>query len=320
LAMASDSWDKAAAILIGSLEGTQENGTDEGYMFYDLAQQYCQEFGTCLDSSTGIDANEQLVSLLFTGRGASLENSCRALKKAADEISTLLLIPIIQGALSTSTQLAKNENLQARAEGYVYSRALSPFVRKRTAANNFDSYLGNPTQADRRNMAAKTYSALATAYPDMNVDCEQIGIANGIDSCSGVVYVTDYIWIVVGVLLGVLSICCCGTLFCIRKKRRLISMKLPENNPNFVPSNGELNHSMDLLEKAFSSKQFDGDDNSPNVRDNSEEMEALNNSDHEYEDSSRSDDDDDDDDDFHDEISALTSKEKKTKKHVPDII
>ncbi len=27
----------------------------------------------------------------------------------------------------------------------------------------------------------------------------------------------------------------------------------PENNPEFVQSDGELNHSMDLLEKAFSS-------------------------------------------------------------------
>ena len=28
--------------------------------------------------------------------------------------------------------------------------------------------------------------------------------------------------------------------------------KLPENNPTFVASDGELNHSMDLLQKAFS--------------------------------------------------------------------
>jgi len=310
----SDSWDRAAAILIGSLEGTTKNGTAEGYMFYDLAQHHCQEFGTCLDDITNVDVNEELVSLLYTGRAASLSNSCRALEKAADEISILLLIPIIQGALSTSMELSNNENLQTRAEAYVYSRALAPFVRKRDAANDLDLYLGNPTQSDRRNIATTTYSALAKAYPDMKVDCEKIGTANSVDTCLGVVYVSDWIWIVVGVLSGLVSICCCGFLF-IRFRRKSISMDLPENNPKFIPSSGELNHSMDMLEKAFSAKQFD----TPHT-DSDEEMEALNS---EYNDSTMKNRGYEDsptlsaeDDDHSDEVSALTSKRIS----MPDII
>jgi len=306
----SDSWDKAAAILIGSLEGTQKNGTSEGYMFYDLAQQYCQEFGTCLDDITNVDFNEELVSLLYTGRGATLSNSCRALEKAADEISILLLIPIIQGALSTSTELSNDENLQIRAEGYVYSRGIVPFVRNRDAAKDLDLYLGNPAQSDRKNIATKTYGALAKAYPNMKVDCEKIGTANGVDTCSGVVYVSDYIWVVVGVLGGLLSMCCCG-FFIYRFKRK--SAKLPENNPRFISSGGELNHSMDLLEKAFSPKGFD----TP-LSETDEEMEALNNK---YNDSAMNNGYEGsptppEDDNYLDEVSALTTKRGQ----MPDII
>ena len=266
----SDSWDRAAAMLIGSLEGTKKNGTVVGYMFYDLAQQHCSDFGTCLDDITNVDVNEELVSLLYTGRGAALSNSCRALEKAADELSSLLLIPIIQGALSTSMVLSNGENLQQRAEAYVYSRALVPFVRKRDAANDLEFYLGNPAPSDKRHTATKTYAALATAYPDMKVDCQNIGMANGINTCSGVVYVSDYIWIVLGVVGGLLLACCCGGFFFFRFRRKTVQ---PENNPRFIPSGGELNHSMDLLEKAFSSKRSH---TPPLSDDTDEEIEALN--------------------------------------------
>ena len=310
----SDSWDRAAAMLIGSLEGTKKNGTIEGYMFYDLAQEHCKEFGTCLDDITNVDINEKLVSLLYTGRGASLSNSCRALEKAADELSSLLLIPIIQGALSTSMALSNGENLQQRAEAYVYSHALVPFVRKRDAANDLDFYLGNPAPSDKRHTATKTYAALATAYPDMNIDCENIGATNGVDPCSGVVYVSDYLWIVVGVVSGLLSICCCGFLFFFFRFRRKSTK--PENSPRFIPSGGELNHSMDLLEKAFSSKRSH---TPPLSDDTDEEIEALN---CQYIVSRADDSDNDadtfsDEDDSFDEVVALTSKRRDP---MPDII
>lgn len=295
-----------------------KNGTDEGYMLYNLAQRYCEDFGTCNDSSTGVAANEELISLLFTGRGASLSNSCRALKKAADEISSLLMIPIIQGALITSARLSNNENLQMRAEGYVYSRALIPFVRKRDASNNLDSYLGDPFQRDRKSMASKTYGALATAYPNMNVDCEKIGIANGIDTCSGVVYVSDYIWIVVGVLIALVLICCCGIFICVRKRRRSRTSKIMRNDlndPEFVASSGDLNHSMDLLEKAFSSKKIAGGDGI--MRHSQEEITALNND--EYDNSVSGSDNEDDNFSDEDESAALNVTKKKVK-NIPDII
>lgn len=250
----SATWDRTAATLIGHLEGTKGNGTVEGYMFYDLAQEHCVEFGTCSSDVTMVEGNDELVTLLYTGRGAAVSNSCRAQRKAADEIAALLLVPVIQGALSTSAALSKGDDAQLRAEAYVYSRALLPLMQNRGAAEKLDEYLGTPGPSNTKHTAAEVYSALATAYPDMGVDCEDIGDAQGYDPCAGVKYdsgVSSTVWIVVGVVGGVLLLSCC-CYFYMRSRAKVT--KLPENNPKFVVSErGELNHSMDLLEKAFSS-------------------------------------------------------------------
>lgn len=300
----TESWDKVAAMVIGHLEGTKTNGTVEGYMMYDLSQQYCLEFGTCHNDPTNVVTNEDLVSLLYTGRGAALESSCRALRKAADEISSLLLIPIIQGALSTSMALSNGDDPGLRAESFVYSRALLPLLRDRTAAGALDTYLGNPGPQNTKHTATEIFGALATAYPDMEVDCEKIGNPSGFDPCSGVRYgVSHAVWIIVGVVAGLLAMGCC-LYFYVRSKRR--EAKLPENNPKFVPSSGELNHSMDLLEKAFSSR---GIHRPPSPSPPSTETEALNA--HQDDASSSLEDDDDDFDD----MASL-----KSSRTVPDII
>jgi hypothetical protein len=310
----SDSWDKAAALLIGSLEGTEKNGTSEGYMLFELGQEHCIEFGTCADDTTSNQVNEEMLSLLYTGRGAVLSGSCRALEKAANEISSLLLIPIIQGALSTSSALTIADDFELRAEAYVYGRALVPFVRKRKAANDIDSYLAYPGPSDKRHTEQKVYAALATAYPRMNVDCEDIGMANGNDTCSGVVYVSDYIWYVVGSVC-VLLFACCGVCIWLRTRRKSAE---PENNPRFITPRGEMNHSMDLLEKAFNPRQKITPNSSHS--DSSGEEELLNKK---YIDEMADDIDDasdaftDEDDDLK-EIVRLTSRGRRNQE--PDII
>ena len=320
----SDSWDRVAALLIGSLEGTEKNGTSEGYMFYDLGQEHCVEFGTCVDDTTAVDFNEELVSLLYTGRGASQSSSCRALEKAADELSSLLLIPVIQGALSASATLSKEDNLEKRAEAYVYGRALVPFVRKRDAANDIDFYLGNPAPSDYRHTEQKTYAALATAYPSMGVDCEDIGFSNGIDPCSGVVYVSDYLRIIGGVVGGLLFLCCgilCFKRYRRKSERRKLDRRRSEKSKidprRFDGVIRESNtHSMDLLEKAFSKPSRSLTPDSSSQSDSDDEIEALNRN---YLDSRASEiesfedaftDEDDDVADYRNEVIALTSKRR----------
>ena len=101
---------------------------------------------------------------------------------------------------------------------------------------------------------SKVFGAFANVYFDLNVDCELIGTIDGYDPCAGVVSEQgpdQVLWIVLGTLLGVCTLCSCVMFVRVRQQK---SLRLPENNPRFMmPETGELNHSMDLLERAFSS-------------------------------------------------------------------
>lgn len=254
----SDSWDKGAAMLIGHLEGSKTNGTAEGYMYFDLSQEHCQDFGTCKNQNSVVDVNDQLISLLYSGRGEVLGNSCAALQKTTDEIATLLLIPQIQGALRSAMKLSDYndpDHPYHKAAGYVYSRALLPWAADadRDAAVTLDSQLGLPGPKSTKNTAKEVFQSLAEVYPHMNVDCELIGQPAGFDACAGVDYGLDntIMWILIGGSAGVCLLCSCFVILRLRKKKS----KLPENNPSFVEPQGEFNnHSMDLLEKAFSNR------------------------------------------------------------------
>jgi hypothetical protein len=244
--------------LVGSLEGTESNGSAEGYLFYSLAQEHCEAFGTCEDDTATVEVNQRLIDLLYSGRGAFLGNSCNSLRKVADELSTLLLVPAIQGALITSIRLSNNVVAKSplrRAEAYVYSRALLPYVDdiNRDAASVIDKNLGDRAPASEKQIAAEVFSAFANVYIGMGVDCELIGETDGFDPCAGVVYGSSSsgsatTWIITGVAIGAFL---AGGWF--YRGRLQGKKRLAENNPKFVVSAGEFNnHSMNLLEKAFS--------------------------------------------------------------------
>ena len=252
----SDLWDQGAALMIGSLEGTERNGTQEGYMYYSLAQEYCEDFGTCDDRSLAVETNEALLSLLYSGRGAMLASGCREMRKVADEISTLLLVPVIQGALMSAIQISSSFKRAPfhRAEGFVYSRAVLPLVARvnRESARTLEEQLGFPGTSSTRQTALEVFTAFARVYPQMNVDCALIGEARGFDACSGVSYKNGsmMLWVVIGSSIAIAII----SILALLHRGRGGKSKLPENNPKFfVSESAELNHSMDLLEKAFSS-------------------------------------------------------------------
>jgi hypothetical protein len=257
-AIGSDSWDKGAAMLIGYLEGTEPGGSEDGYMFYDLAQEQCKEFGMCTDATTDVEVNDQLIDLLYTGRGAMLGNSCAGLQKAADELASLLLVPVVQSALSAALLISGSGNSDlgpTKAEAYVYAQQLLPLVddADRDAATTLSNNLGLPGPSQSKGVAKEIFAALAKSYSQLGVDCTIVGKAGGYDACSGAGgddgIDTKTIGIIIGAVLGLCLFCCC---FYFMRSKKKVQEKLPENNPTFVASDGELNHSMDLLQKAFS--------------------------------------------------------------------
>jgi hypothetical protein len=252
-----DAWDKAAALLIGHLEGPEEDGSSDGYMTFDLAQEYCDEFSTCGESTA--ELNEQIVELLYAGRGAALGSSCRGLKKSADEISALVSVPIIQSALSASLRLSSSKDphpTRTKVEGYIAAQAVLPLVSdasSNSAATIREIFtLDGPSR--RRNAAKEAFSAFAKVYSRLGIDCTDVGKAGGFDACKGAGQDGKLSSAMIGTITGVVGVCllCCIGLFVCSRKRR--DKRLPENNPQFIASSsGELNnHSMALLEKVFS--------------------------------------------------------------------
>lgn len=248
-------WDQGAAFWIGSLAGgsgpnaTQSHGG--GYFLLDLAREHCQEFGTCLPDGFNAEINDQLLSLWYAGRGA-LSNSCSTARATIAEISNLLLIPILQGALSSAVHL-HDEAANNRAQAYVYSRALLPFVASvnTDAAKVINQHLGFPGPSSTRHTVDQVFTAFAEVYNDLNIDCTLIGTIDGLNPCDGAKPMSS-IWKWVGIALGG-AIALCAMCACLKFRRKAkVTKRLPENNPRFVfPETGELNHSMDLLEKAF---------------------------------------------------------------------
>lgn len=251
----SDAWDKAAALLIGHLEGTGDGGSSDGFMTFDLAQEYCEEFSTC-GESTAL-ANEQIIELLYAGRGAALGGSCRGLKKAADELSALVTVPIIQSALSAALRLSSSKDAnptKTRVEGFVASKALLPLVSDANSdsAATIKNIFSLEGSSKKKNAAKDAFSAFAKVYSRLDIDCQDIGEAGGFDACTGAGQDGGLSSVMIGIIAGAVGACLvfCSVFFICRRRKR--DDRLPENNPSFIASNGELNHSMDLLEKVFS--------------------------------------------------------------------
>ena len=189
-ANAANQWDKAAALLIGSLEGTESGGTKTGLMMYSLANKRCKQFNRCESDGTA-QLNNELVELLYSGRGETMGGNCDALTKTTREIEALLQVPLIQGTLRyavANEKLMFFDKSKDLAEGYIFSHAILPYVAEVD---------GQSAQVIKRNMdfqfdtepvidgTRKVFSAFATAIPKMGVDCEEVGSVDGIGGVCG---------------------------------------------------------------------------------------------------------------------------------------
>jgi hypothetical protein len=243
------------------MEATEANATQSpvGYFYYELAQEHCREFGTCTPDGSNAQVNERLLSLWFSGRGAISSGSCSIARDVISKISKLLLVPVVQGALSSAVHLqasaSKKTHDMARADAFVYSRALLPLVASVNpdAAKVIDAQLGFPGPSSSQRTAINVFSAFADVYVGLGIDCVLIGTINGFDACHGgrISKPKKRKWIGLGIMMLLVTLCALA----LYRRHRKVVKRLPENSPRFlIPEMGEINHSMDLLEKAFAKK------------------------------------------------------------------
>jgi hypothetical protein len=254
---ASEAWDRAAALLIGSVEGTADGGTVDGQSFYALAKARCSQFGTCGNSGNS-EVNERIISLLYTGRGEVQARSCSALLRAIDEIERLLLVPLMQSTLHFAIQ---NEKEPAGsqdadlAEGYISSLSILPLVddANRVSATTIETNLAFQLKSKPMpDGSGAVFNALAAIYAEMGVDCSNVGAANGINACSGATRLnsnggSSKAGLAVGVVFGVIALSATGLFIFVKRPFGKWSTKTGDD-PFFVANSaGELNHNDDLL-------------------------------------------------------------------------
>lgn len=257
---ASQSWDRAAAILIGSVEGTNDGGTGDGQSFYALEKSSCVHSGTCGNSNAS-DVNVQIISLLYTGHGEVQAGSCNALKRTVDKIEPLLLVPLLQSVLFYALE---NEKLPAGspdgklANGYIFSLSVLPLVddSNRASGGIIETNLG--FQLDSKPVpdgAIAVFNAFATIYATVGVDCKMIGDVNGVSACNGSSETNSgggnsRSGLIVGVTVGVIALFAIGAFIFI--KRPFHRSSKSDDVPIFIQNNnGELNHNDDLLTGNF---------------------------------------------------------------------
>lgn len=251
---AREAWDRAAALMIGSIEGSKDGGSEDGQFLYALAKEQCASFNTC--GAEGFSSvNEELLSLLYTGQGEVAANSCNSLTRTVTSIESLLLVPLIQSTLHAAvvnSKLAASPTEGSFGDGYVYSRSVLPLVQSvdRDAADvinrNMDLQFTSKPVVDG---AIAVFNAFADAYVSLEIDCKKIGSIEGIDSCTGVqvsqASASSNAGAIAGIIIGIMVVLGLVTFLVFRKRQR---MKGEEQAPMFKRAkNGVMNHDSDIL-------------------------------------------------------------------------
>lgn len=255
---AEEAWDRAAAYLIGSAEGSKEDGSLDGLSFYALARERCEQFGTCAEKGK-TSWNDELNALLYTGRGAVLARACAEVRRATTEIETLMLVPLIQSTLhyaNANAQLKQGTEEGDLAAGFIFSRAVLPLVEdsNRESADTINVTMDFQfTQKPVKEGAAAVWNAFARAYGHMGIECELVGATDSFDACTGatspseVNQKSDNVGMIVGIVVGILAVLgIIVFLYFFEKKKK--KKYLDENRPKFIAPKGEMNHAPDRME------------------------------------------------------------------------
>uniref|UniRef100_A0A7S2Y2Y9 Uncharacterized protein n=1 Tax=Entomoneis paludosa TaxID=265537 RepID=A0A7S2Y2Y9_9STRA len=213
-------WDKAAAYIIGSMEGPVEEPytVRPGVFLWGLGKKYCTSWGTCRNIITGSSlVNQEILSLLYTGRGAVNVQSCEALEKAAREMTSLLRVSLFQTTLSEVESTGTSQDSPLREEhfarSYSAARSLLPLISKenRDDANFISStldpdgpLLGASGETEKRANAILVEKALIDNIDDLDTDCALVGQTSTADACSGEVESErkNTVPLVIGITLG----------------------------------------------------------------------------------------------------------------------
>jgi len=176
-------WDEVAALIIGSLEGMEEGGSNDirdGQMIWGLGSRRGYQFQT-LNSQGYAKVNSNLEDLLFAGRGEIYALECDMLEKTADSIKATTLIPLMQSVLKyaiLNEQHPADSTSADLALGEVFALAIIPILEMYDPPSAIlleENMLIQPGIKPIRGGAQQIANALGSAANAMGISPRELG-------------------------------------------------------------------------------------------------------------------------------------------------
>ena len=186
-------WDEAVAFYAGSKTRGIGYGASGGNLQYALADKRCKNFKTCADGFTGVSkVNKDIFALFNLGKEearksavAATTANCTLLNTLKEKITTLSLVPFVQGTLRYLYKTRNDDSGRSAkqvGELWAFATAILPFVHE-VDANAAEMLYRRAWQLD---FTTDSYEAIKTAleatYPKLGtgagvglVTCEAVG-------------------------------------------------------------------------------------------------------------------------------------------------
>jgi len=174
-------WGEGVCFYTGSIEG-ETGATSSGLLLHQLADKRCVNFRTCGANGDQVTGKSKLNILLLQlykiGQFQLQSKKCGQARETVREITKLLYIPFIQGALRYAYRIDLGGDVQAteaaRAKGAVFAAAVLPriFAADKSAAGTV--YENLKTGAPDTDFAA-VKKAFESVYPQLGITCDDIG-------------------------------------------------------------------------------------------------------------------------------------------------
>ena len=171
-------WDGAAALIIGSTEGSELEGQAGGQSLFSMSKQFCKEFGTCDAEMSVVD--KVLVASWRAGTAALVVMACEEVEYIlTDQVLPNLLIPLLQGLLYYTVQTATGIGTDG-SKGYLlaYTQAILPYVQHpedaRVLQTNSDQFKLAPSEVN----VAAAFNAVKNVVAPLQLECARVGQMN----------------------------------------------------------------------------------------------------------------------------------------------
>lgn len=190
----TDPWDEVAALIIGSLEGTEEGGaTDgrDGQLMWGLSTRRAFQFQT-LNSLGYAQTNSDVIDALWAGRGEIDALDCERFSRTAENVKKLMLVPLLQSVIRYAIL---NEKLEADtlkediALGETYALAILPIIKavdENVAEIIRENMVFNEQVTPVRDGAQAVADAVGSAAVSLGLKCSQLGSTSQADPCRNI--------------------------------------------------------------------------------------------------------------------------------------